>query len=177
MPKCDGKCELKITKILNNPIVPSITTDPPNAPMPAQWATKADSDAATAALLARINNWAIASSNPGCPVYPPANPVVNPMPYICICTQTGPDPDWAKMPVLHRTFGEKFKSGGTAFEATVTIDYQIGYVVGTCLEPPWVVFYSMAETGIIEGHGLAVLATEEGSLTPAKLEKSRKALG
>ncbi len=177
MPRCSGKCELQITKIINNPITATISTDPHNAPMPATWATKQDSDAATAALLARINQWAVPAAMSGCPVFPPTNPLVNPAPLVCICTQTGPNPDWANMPTLTRRFAEKFKSGGNNFEAWVDIDYQIGYVVGTCLEPPGMVFYSMGETGIIEGQGLAVLSTKEGGVTTAMLEKIRKALG
>ena len=175
---CRGRCELQLTRIITNPIQPTVDTAPPgvNGPL-AMWAHKADMEAAQAAVVAKVNAFAQPVYTVGCQQPPmgvgPGGVPVPPIP--CVCRQTE-KADWTDCETLKDVFGHKFQSRGRAWEARVEVEYQVVFVDGVCREPQGVVRYA-ANIGIIEGHGLVVASAGGEELSAETLAKIKGALG
>jgi hypothetical protein len=180
MPRrCRGKCELQVTKIVNDPPQPEVVGDPPVGPnFPFDgYPHKADSNASIAALLANIRAWAAPYATTQCAQHPPEPPGVFVMP--CICRRTGAEPtaaEWAAMPTLTREFRHKFASKNNKWESKVVVEYKVAYVAGACEEPPGVIFYAAAAT-FDDGHGLVVTSADGEPLDAALLSKIKGVLG
>jgi hypothetical protein len=166
MPGCRGKCEIQITRILTDPIQAAINTDPANAPLPNPWATKADCDAASDALKAKVQKWAGRVPTTAC------NAALG-----CVCNQTDNDPtdaEWDTKKTLTRDFGVRFTSGGSKYTAIATVEYKIAYVAGACEDPPGAIFL-VGSFGHLEGLGVSISADSD-LLTAERLDEVKKAL-
>jgi hypothetical protein len=179
MPRrCRGKCELQVTKIVNEPLQPEVIGAPPvpaNFPLD-QYPHKADTEASVAALLADIRAWSAPYAVLQCAQIPMTDPAAPPLP--CTCRRTGAEPtpaEWAAMPTLTREFRHRFNSKNRAWESKVTVEYKVAYVAGACEEPAGIIYY--AGSGTVEGHGLVVASADGQPVDAALLAKIKGALG
>ena len=174
MARCRGKCELQLTRIIDQrtEIVPT----PPDPAIPLdQYPTKTDRDAAKAAIDADIASWARAITTNGC-----AHPVpeLPSYPFGCFCRQTDEDPtdaEWARKKLLTRQFRHEFTSRGRKWHIVTDVDYRIAYVAGACEEPPNVPFFASAAT--FEGHDLVVMSASGEPVSAALRDKIKGVLG
>ena len=174
MPRCRGKCELQVTRIIDRKVEIVPVPADPNIPLD-QYAAKADREASKAALDADIASWAATRATTACEHSVPDPPT---WPIPCVCRQTDEDPtdaEWARKRALTRQFRHVFTSRGRTWHTVADVEYKIAYVAGACEWPPNIPYYVGAAT--LEGHGLVVASADGEPVDAALLAKIKGALG